>query len=302
MLSLHQILFVPPAVGVAADVIGAFARRDLTVKTTYTGSSIQQRDGLFGQLYDVAVTPMDNAISWSRDCGTAFRIIAQIERTTRLIVFGHPKFRSLRDLGGARLAVDAPDSGLVLVLRAAIEASGVAPGNYSVLACGGVKERLDAMIADRADAGLLGPPIDAAADATGLRRLGEIEREVPDYPGLGLIIRLDRLLTLRPALLAYVDALAESLEWMHSHPVELVGALVTRGFAAGSAQEVLACRPRTLRPDPQGIRRIIELRKRYDSRMRKEATPKDLVYGQLLNEVEVARAQTANAATSPIGE
>jgi N-acetylated-alpha-linked acidic dipeptidase len=53
----------------------------------------------------VAYVNVDVAVS-----GKDFRVVAQIERKTRLEIFGRGEFRRLEDLRGARLGVDAPDS------------------------------------------------------------------------------------------------------------------------------------------------------------------------------------------------
>ena len=226
---------------------------------------------------DVAVTAMDNVISWSRDTCCRFKIIGQIERSTRLMIYARPGLKSLGELGGARLAVDAPDSGMVLALRGAIEQSGVGAGDYSLLPLGGVKERLEALIGAHADAGLMGPPLDAAAEAAGLRKLGEIEEFFPDYPGLGLVVREDRLEPLHRELSAYVSALHESLQWMQTHPLELIEALVSAGFARERTQMVLDTRTTTLLPSREGIQRILTLRERFDPVMDSKVGYTDLV-------------------------
>jgi ABC-type nitrate/sulfonate/bicarbonate transport system substrate-binding protein len=282
VLSLHQIIFVQPAILVAAGSLGAFARNSLQVQTTNTKSSIQQRDGLLSGSYDLAITAMDNTISWSRDTGKSFRIIAQIERVTRLEIFGRDNFRRLGDLRGARLAVDAPDSGFVLVLRGTLDSAGVSPNEYTLAPLGGVNERLEALLAGNADAALLGPPLTAMAASAGLHHLATVEDIFPDYPGLGLVVRQDRLEELRPSLTAYMSALGESLAWMHSHDVELSESLIAAQFPVASIEAVLNTRPLGLRPDAEGIQRILALRRRYDPRFDASLTPNDLIDGRFL--------------------
>lgn len=282
LLTLKQIIFVPPAICVAAQAIGALERRGLTVTTINTRSSIQQRDGLIDGSYDVAVTAMDNVISWTRDARVPFKIIGQVERSTRLFIYSRPKFSSLADLRGARLAVDAPDSGLVLALRGAVELAGVAPGEYSLVPFGGVKERLDALTDDRADAALLGPPLDAAADAAGLRLLGEIQNFFPDYPGLGLIVRQDSLERLKTELSAYIAALNETLASVQAHSVAVTEALVAAGYVRERTQSVLGALPVSLRPDHAGIQRILALRYQFDSSMARDLGYTDIVDDRFL--------------------
>jgi ABC-type nitrate/sulfonate/bicarbonate transport system substrate-binding protein len=225
---------------------------------------------------------MDNVISWSRDTGSPFRVVAQIERTTQLELFGREPFRQLESLRGARLAVDAPDSGFVLVLRGALDAAGVGPRDYSLVPCGGVKERLDALLAGTADAGLLGPPLTAVAAKAGLYRIANIESVFPDYPGLGAVICQDRSQAIRLALSAYVSALEESLEWMRDRPAELAAALAEANFPHESIDRVLETRPDTLCPSLPGLQRILSLRQRYDPQFDFRTMPDDLLDSSLL--------------------
>jgi ABC-type nitrate/sulfonate/bicarbonate transport system substrate-binding protein len=282
MRSVHQIVFVQPAILVAAQATKAFERRLLDIRTTYTKSSVQQRDGLLNGAYDVAVTAMDNTVSWSRDSGKAFRVIAQVERKTQLEIFARSEFKSLEGLRDGRLGVDAPDSGFVLVLRGALEAAGVRPDEYTLVPCGGVKERLEALLSGTVDAALLGPPLTSMAAAAGLHSMGNIETAFADYPGLGLVILHRRLKELRPSLLSYLSALGESLVWMQAHPFELGEALVDAQFPRDSIPNVLETRPDSLKPSLPGIRRILELRRRFDPRFELATTPADLLDESLL--------------------
>jgi ABC-type nitrate/sulfonate/bicarbonate transport system substrate-binding protein len=238
---------------------------------------LQQRDGLLSGAYDLAVTAMDNTISWSRAAGRPFHILAQIERTTSLELYGRQPFKRPIDLRGARVGVDAPDSGFVLVLRGALELAGVKPNSYTLCPCGGVKERFEALSSGAVDATLLGPPLTDMAKKSGLNRIVEIDCVYPDYPGLGIVVSRDRMKALSPALSSYLAALADSLVWIEAHRQEFSNALVESGFSPDSIESVLASRSASLRPDEAGIRRILDLRKHYDPQFDLRTSPEDLI-------------------------
>lgn len=260
-MQLKQIVFVPPAPVVAAQHLKAFELEGLNLETTFTRSSYQQRDGLLDGQYDVAVTASDNVFAWNARGGD-FCIVGQLERTTVLQIFANVSLSGLAAKEGPRVAVDAPDSGFVLVLQDILASQGIAVRDDQLVPFGGVKERLDGLLRGEADIGLLAPPFDAPAMQGGLRLLGTVEQFHPRYPGLGLVVRRSRLGQLGPSLGAYLRALAVGLQWTTNNEREALQALVGAGFTEGAARSVLCSRANTLRPDVQGLELVREIRRR----------------------------------------
>jgi hypothetical protein len=64
---------------------------------------------------------------------------------------------------------------------------------------------------------------------------------------------------------------------MQTHPLELVEALVSAGFARERTQAVLNSRATSMVPSHEGIRRILALRQRFDPLMDSKVGYADLV-------------------------
>jgi ABC-type nitrate/sulfonate/bicarbonate transport system substrate-binding protein len=260
-MRLRQILFIKPALLVAAEATGALASAGLDLDTTVTRSSIQQREGLLKGEYDVAMTAMDNVFAWNALPGGDFRIIGQVERATYMPIYAQAAIRSVDDLSGARVLVDAPDSGYVMALRYIMETRGISRADYSLAPVGGVKERLEALLAGEGDVGLLSPPFDETAKAAGLNLIGCVADFLPLYPGQGLIVRESRMTELLPALSAYAAALEAGLAWLGASRAEALESLEAAGFAAQSAPMVLGSAPESLTPAKGGISTMMDVRR-----------------------------------------
>ena len=182
-MTLRLSYFVPPPALVAAHERGLLDDVDL-IETRTTGSAAQLTGLLEGSL-DVVVTAIDNLFEWTR-AGADVRLVAQVEATTPLAIFTRPEVDSLEGLAGGRFAVDAFDNGFALVARYLLGQAGV---QVDYIEVGGVKERLDALLAGEVTGTLLGPPFDGVARGAGMRELVTVQQAFPDFPGQGLVVR-----------------------------------------------------------------------------------------------------------------
>ena len=111
---MNLMWFAPPAVVLAAQGLG-LPGADV-IKSTATRGSDEQFDKLVAGECDAVITAMDNVFAWNRRPGPGdFRIVAQIERTTPLAVVARPNIRSMAELKGTSLLVDAPGNGFCLL-------------------------------------------------------------------------------------------------------------------------------------------------------------------------------------------
>lgn len=257
-MSLRQSQFVPPVPLIAARELGLLDGIDLETRRT-TGSP-EQLAGLIAGDIDVCVTAIDNLFAWT-PAGADVRLVAQMEATTPLGVYATPAAdrlaQRLTDLDGSRFAVDAAANGFALVARYLLEGAGITAQYVEV---GGVKERVDALLAGTVDATLLGPPFDVAAHEAGAPLLATVAEALPAYPGQGLVVRAELIGS--PELSAYLRALRlaiESCEAMTDADGEDL--LERAGFGAASAA-AWASRPRTLEVDPGGLDLLTRIRAR----------------------------------------
>lgn len=224
MTVVRQSLFIVPEIVEIARRRGLFDREGLDVRDVLTPSSTAQQDDLVAGRVDVAVTSVDNLLAWnSRDAAATpagIVQIAQIEATTDLALVARPGLPPLAGAARLRLAVDAPSNGFAVVAYAMLARLGFRPPDYEALPLGGVRERYEALLRGAADITLVAPPLDVLGSATGMTVLMRIAELEPRYPGLGVVVRRDRLAR-DDALQRYLHALERARPLMTAPPPSL---------------------------------------------------------------------------------
>lgn len=251
-MTLRQSHFVSPVPLLVAAELGLLD--DIDVELTRTTGSAEQLRGLLAGELDVVVTAIDNLFEWAR-ADADLRIVAQLERTTPLRLYARPDVESIMALVGRRVAVDALTNGFALVARRLIEAAGV---DVVYVEAGGVRERLEAIEAGTADATLLGPPFDAAAEHAGMRLLADANEELPAFPGQGLVVRSGILAS--PQLAAYLAALDRGVTAATAMTDAQGVALLERNGFGAAAASAWEARPRTLDVSAAGLALLTEIR------------------------------------------
>lgn len=253
--------FAPPAVALAAQGL-ALPGADV-IDSVRTRGSDEQFETLVRGDCDAVVTAMDNVFAWNRRPGPGdFRIVAQIERTTPLVVMAQPHIGSLVQLKGASLLVDAPGNGFVIALRALLQAEGLGLSDYRLIEAGGVKERLDALLAKQGDATLLGPQFDAVAQRAGLRALATVQDRYPRFPGQGVVVSRAALPRFQQDLTRWLRALDGVCQQAMTLTQQVTDAMVlTSGLDAVTVSGLLRGIPDVLRPDRAGVDLLIDMRR-----------------------------------------
>lgn len=253
--------FAPPAVALAAQALALPGADDIV--STRTRGSDEQFDALVHDDCDAVITAMDNVFAWNRRPGPRdFQIVAQIERTTPLVVMARPGIASLADLKGADLLVDAPGNGFVVALLALLKGAGVAREDYRLVEAGGVKERLDALLAGRGDATLLGPPFDQMAKQAGQCELARTQDHFPAFPGQGLVVRRGALARFESSLSRWLQAIDGACRQAASQPQAVAEALARlTGLDTAAVAALQRGIPDSLKPDPVGVELLIAMRR-----------------------------------------
>jgi ABC-type nitrate/sulfonate/bicarbonate transport system substrate-binding protein len=276
---LRQTHFVPPVPLIAAAHLGLLADSDVQLQQTDTRGSEEQFHQLHEAEQDLAVTAMDNIFEWTRrDPG--IRIIAQVERATPLVLVARPPRNTLADLEGCVFAVDAMSNGFVLAARHVLDAAGITVQWTEV---GGVRERMQALLAGAADASLLGPPFDTIALSEGLHRIASVDEMIRGYPGQGLLASPRALSDHRDELAAYLAVLGEAVRRTNTMTDEEgLSLLEDAGYPPAAAAALWRERPRTLRVDLDGFRTVASIRQQLDLMPAAGVRVEDLIDGDLL--------------------
>lgn len=253
--------FVPPSIVTVAEALRLAPGAAL--ETVRTRGSDEQFEQLSSGQCDAVITAMDNVFAWNLRPGPQdFCIVAQIERTTPLMLVAQPGIATPADLKGASLLVDAPGNGFVVALRALLQDAGLNEGDYRLVEAGGVKERLDALLSGAGQATLLGPPFDVMAIAQGKSVITTVQQSYPIYPGQGLVVRRAALPALRAELSAWLKSLRGACSATTADAVAMRAALLGGGMDAADADRLMAAVPATLVPDRPGFDVLVTMRKR----------------------------------------
>lgn len=171
--------------------------------------------GLGAGQWDIASTAFDNVLAWSGREGAEIVALAQVSQGILLPVYVRPEIRDWNDLRGKRLAVDAVDTAFALVLRRILLAHGLdlKKGDFELVPAGATGPRLDSMNRGETFAGILNPPWDAKAEASGHKRFGDHREVLPNYPGGVFAVSQGCARSHRDDLVKFLRAWLEGVRW-----------------------------------------------------------------------------------------
>jgi ABC-type nitrate/sulfonate/bicarbonate transport system substrate-binding protein len=249
-MQIRPLWFGESAASSIASARGLFDDVALDVAARNTRSSDQQYEELLSGDCDLVVTSMDNVIAWNqRGDADDFRIIGQIERTTRLTLWGRPGFQGIRPGITTPALVDSPDNGFVIVLRAIMAEEGLSGDLLPLIPAGGVMQRFDALLAGSGDITLLGPPVDIHAAAAGAKLLAVVNDRYPVFPGQGIVARSARFAELGDVLPLWLAQLDIAARWAKAEPDNGRAALIARGIPPAALDVLIDSLPDSLTPD-----------------------------------------------------
>jgi ABC-type nitrate/sulfonate/bicarbonate transport system substrate-binding protein len=185
LTALRLITFQPPVVLAVARERGFFAREGLRVEHTITRSSQQLMRGVIDGTYDLAFTNPDNWVTYyTRDGADVFMFLGAITGGERTLV-ARPEIQTAADLRGKALAVDAVDSGFVMILWKILNDLGVdyRTGDPTLIPVGTTALRLESMLRGETYAAIMTSPETEQALAQGCHVLGRSTDHLPNYPG-----------------------------------------------------------------------------------------------------------------------
>lgn len=184
--TLKLITFTPPPLVLSvAQARDFFAPEGLRVEHTGTASSRELMQGVIDGTYDLAFTNPDNWITYAvRDGADVIMFQGNVQGGERTLV-ARPEIQSVNDLLGKDIAVDAVDSGFVLILWQILADQGIdfRSGDPRLVAVGATAQRLESMERGETVAAILTPPETDRALAQGYHVLGRSMDHLPQYPG-----------------------------------------------------------------------------------------------------------------------
>ena len=193
---------------------GIFAKHGLEVRVAFTENSDKQRAGLASGAFEIAHSAVDNAVAMVEDARQDVVIVTGGDNGMNEF-YAQPLIRSLADLRGRTIVVDAPNTAYALLAKKILAKEGLREGvDYTVKPVGRGELRLKAMAEDRENAAaILNLPFTIQAEQMGLKSFGNPVELLGPYQAGGAFMQRAWAKSNAALLERYIAAFVESLRW-----------------------------------------------------------------------------------------
>jgi ABC-type nitrate/sulfonate/bicarbonate transport system substrate-binding protein len=200
---------------------GFFAKHGVEINLRYTPSSVYLMTGLIEGRFDIASAAIDNLVAYQEGQGEA-PVKAQPDLVAImglengfLNLVAVPEVKSVSDLRGKDLGVDALSTGFAFVLREMVDKAGIKDSEVKYTRFGGTPLRYAALLERKFAATLLSTPFDLQAEAKGFTRLGTATDLLGAYQGRAAFGMRGWLKNNEPAAIGFMRAMRDATEWIY---------------------------------------------------------------------------------------
>ncbi len=282
----------------AAQEKGFFDKHGVKLNITPTPNSQYQLKNLIEGKYDIAMTAIDNVIAYSEGQGATktevepdiFAFMGGDNGFLRLIAV--PEVKTIADLRGKQVSVDALTTGYAFVLRKILNNAGLKPEEFEFVRAGGVMQRYQALMKKEHAATLLISPFEVNAEAAGFTRLADGSEALGNYQGLVGATRRSWAKDNEAQLIGYIRGYREGLDWLYN-PANRAEAIAILRKNAPNLSEDLAAKSYDILLHPkngfernaalnvEGVKTALQLRSEYGEPKKQLTEPSkyyDLTY------------------------
>ena len=258
---------------------GLFEAQGLDVQLAYTPTSGFLVQSVLNGKADLAFATIDNVVAYQEGQGEA-----KIPDDPDLFAFmggdggffslvAAPAVKSVGDVKGKTVSVDAMTTGLAFVVRELIARGGVAEADVNYVRAGGTALRYRDLLAGKHDATLLRTPFEILAGQRGFHTIATAET-LGAYQGTVGLARRSFARDHAPALVGFLRAYKAATDWIYDAANREVAQAIlvahirdmTPALAKQSYDLLVAPKgglSRDLKPDLAGIRTVLALRSKY---------------------------------------
>jgi ABC-type nitrate/sulfonate/bicarbonate transport system substrate-binding protein len=199
---------------------GFFQDQGLEVNVTPTPGSIFQMQNLAAGKFDIAFSNYDNVVAYMEGQGEAplptppdFFVFMGVQYgAVRLVA--NPEVKSIADLKGKSVAVDAATTGYAFVLRKMLQQAGLGEADYTFDKVGGTAQRAEALMQNKTTATILTTPLEILPESRGYKRLANATETVGPYAAVSGVARRSWASTHRAELVGFIKAYVRALDWI----------------------------------------------------------------------------------------
>ena len=198
-----------------AEMHGTFTKYGVTLRSENMPNSDQLRATLKGGGADIAYAAVDNAVALVELAGVDVVIVMGGEGSQNELMV-QPDIKSLKDLRGKTVIVDAPNTAYALQMKKILALNGLQAGkDYEIEPVGTTPQRLVAMREHRDYAGsMLGPPTSLLAKKAGFVSLGTVQEMIGPYQAAGYFVQRKWAGEHRELVASYLAAIVEAQRWL----------------------------------------------------------------------------------------
>ncbi len=199
----------------AGQAKGFFAKHGVQVDLQFTPNSQALRDGLAVGAFEVAHAAVDNAVAMVETAGVDIVVVIGGDGSLNQL-FVQPEIRSVADLRGKTVIVDAPNTAYALQLTKILLVHGLRAGqDYTVKPVGGTFQRVGAMRENKEyAASMLNPPFSIIGERDGLRSLGLAVTMLGPYQATAGFVLRSWAQANGATLERYIRGYVEALRWV----------------------------------------------------------------------------------------
>src|SRR5215216_1203620 len=255
----------------AAQAKGLFAKRDLAVDLKFTPNSEELRNGLAEGRYQIAHSAVDNAFAMKDKANVDIAVVLGGDDSFNRVIV-QPEIKSLADVKGKTVAVDAVNTAYAFQLYEMLGQKGLNKGDYEVKPVGGTGQRLEAMTKDKTyAAGMMNPPFSIRAEKAGLKAIDTAANALGAYQGSSAFVLRTWATANSDTVVKYIQAYVEGLRWMidPKNKTEAVALLTERlklpeDVAAQAYDATLKGFNKDGALDMEGVRNVLKLRAQFE--------------------------------------
>ncbi|HKE42036.1 MAG TPA: ABC transporter substrate-binding protein [Casimicrobiaceae bacterium] len=277
---------------------GFFAKQGVDVNLRYTPNSVYLMTGLVEGRFDIATASIDNLVAYQEGQGEV-----PLKVQPDLVAFlgfengflelvGLPEAKSVADLRGKELAVDALTTGFAFVLREMVERAGIKDSDVRYVRAGGTPFRYAGLLDRKFAATLLSTPFDLQAESKGFTRLGNATDLLGAYQGRAAFGMRAWIRDNEAAVIGFMRAMREAMDWIYDpqnrETCEAILVANDRDMTPALAKKTYAMFVdkkgglyRDLRIDMEGFKVVLALRSKYGQPKRELSDPTKYIDAEL---------------------
>ena len=185
----------------------------------------------------------------------------------------NPDVKTIAELKGKSLAVDAATTGYAFVLMKMLQQAGLNEGDYTLDKVGGTGQRAEALMQNKTAATILTTPLEIIPESRGYRRLANATETVGPYQAVSGVARRSWAKAHRAELVGFIKGYLRSLDWI-SHPDNRAEAVAIYRKQIPAASEASAMKAwemmvqsgegfKRAKLDPAAMQTVLKLRSEF---------------------------------------